>query len=118
MNDFLMLQAATPGSNPSVMFITMGGMFAVMYFFMIRPQQKKAKEQKAFAESMNPGEYVITTAGIHGTINRSYDDGTIQVEVGKGNFLKLERSAISLEMTMAYRKKNNIASATADVASK
>ena len=85
----------------------MVGMFAVMYFFMIRPQAKRAKEQKKFAESMNAGEYVITTAGIHGTIQRANDDGTLQVEIGRGVFMKIERSAVSMELTAAYRKKQD-----------
>lgn len=100
----LLLQAS-PQGNPMISVALMVGMFVVMYFFMIRPQAKKAKEQKAFAESMNAGEYVITTAGIHGTIQRANEDGTLQLEVARGNFIKIERSAVSMEMTAAYRKK-------------
>ncbi len=102
----IMLQAA-PGGNPTMSIVLMVGMFAVMYFFMLRPQSKRAKEQKAFAESMNAGEYVITTAGIHGTIQRANEDGTLQLEIGRGMFIKIERQAISMETTMAYRKKND-----------
>jgi preprotein translocase subunit YajC len=102
----IMLQAA-PGGNPMMSVILMVGMFAVMYFFMLRPQSKRAKEQKAFADSMNAGEYVITTAGIHGTIQRANEDGTLQLEIARGTFIKIERQAISMETTMAYRKKND-----------
>ena len=108
----LMLQAA-PGGNPYMTGILMVGMFVVMYFFMIRPQQKRAKEQKEFADSMNAGEYVITTAGIHGTIQRANEDGTLQLEVGRGLFMKMERSAVSMELTAAYRKKQAAGSAPA-----
>lgn len=109
--DQLLLQAGgAPGGNPYFTFLLMGGMFVVMYFFMIRPQQKRAKDQKNFADSMNAGEYIITTAGIHGTIQRANEDGTLQVEIGRGNFIKIERSAVSMEMTMAYRKKQDAAS--------
>lgn len=104
MNTAILLQAQ--GQNPTFSVLMMVGMFAVMYFFMIRPQSKRAKEQKQFAEALGVGEYVITTAGIHGTVTRMFDDGTLQVEIGKGNFIKIERSAISMEMTAAYKKKN------------
>ncbi len=105
----MMLQAGAPAGGGYMQIFLIGGMFIVMYFFMIRPQAKRAKEQKKFAESMNSGEYVITTAGIHGTINRVYEDGTLQIEIGKGMFMKIERSAVSMELTAAYRKKQDTA---------
>ncbi len=115
----LVLQAgAQPGGNPMLTFLFMGGMFVVMYFFMIRPQQKRAKEQKKFADSMNSGEYVVTTAGIHGTIQRANEDGTLQVEIARGTFVKIERSAVSMELTAANRKKLDAANGITSVASK
>ena len=105
----LLQAAAAPGGSPYMSLFLITGMFIVMYFFMIRPQSKRAKEQKKFAESMNSGEYIITSAGIHGTISRVNEDGTLQIETGRGNFMKIERSAISMEMTMAYRKKLDVA---------
>ncbi|MBS1782260.1 MAG: preprotein translocase subunit YajC [Bacteroidetes bacterium] len=99
----VLLQAGSPSPMPSL--FIMVGMIVVMYFFMIRPQAKRAKEQKKFAESINTGERVITSAGIHGTINRVNDDGTLQIEVGRGTFITIERSAVSMEMTNAYKKK-------------
>ena len=104
--------AAAPGGSIFGMpptFFVMIAMVGVMYFFMIRPQQKRAKEQKKFAESMNQGDKIITTAGIHATINRVNDDGTIQIEVARGTFMTIERSAISMEMTAAFRKKADAA---------
>ncbi len=109
----ILLQAAPAGPNPMFNLVIFGGMIAVMYFVVLRPQSKRAKEQKLFADAIGAGDYVITTAGIHGTIQRTNEDGTIQVEIGRGNTLKLERSAISMEMTAAYRKKNNVAAAPA-----
>jgi len=105
----IFLQAT--GGSPSITIIMMVGMIAVMYFFMIRPQSKRAKEQKAFGESIGTGEKVITTAGIHGTINRINEDGTIQLEIARGTFITIDRSAVSMEMTTAYRKKTETAAA-------
>jgi len=110
----LMLQAAgaQPGGGMMPIFL-MVGMFVVMYFFMIRPQAKKAKEQKAFADSMNAGEQIVTTAGIHGRISRANDDGTLKVEISNNTFMTIERSAVSMELTTAFRKKAEVAAGTA-----
>ncbi len=108
----ILLQAAATPQGP---FGNFGGiaimvlMFVVMYFFMIRPQSKRAKEQKKFAESMNVGEQIVTTAGIHGRINKANDDGTLQLEISRNTFMTVERSAVSMEMTAAYRKKTETA---------
>jgi len=105
----LLLQAAGAPGMGFTPFL-MVGMFIVMYFFMIRPQAKKAKEQKKFAEGMNVGDHVVTTAGIHGRINKSNDDGTLQLEIGRGTFMTVERHAVSQEMTIAHRKRTETAS--------
>ncbi len=98
----ILLQAQ---GSPMFSLIFMVGMIAVMYFFMIRPQAKRAKEQKKFAEAISAGEKIVTTAGIHAVINRVNDDGTLQIEVSRGTFMTVDRSAVSMEMTNAARKK-------------
>lgn len=107
------LLQATGGASAMPSLFIMVGMIVVMYFFMIRPQAKKAKEQKKFTESISSGEKIITTAGIHGTINRVNEDGTLQIEVGRGSFMTIERSAVSMEMTNAYKKKMEAPATTA-----
>ena len=109
-SETLLLQAAPGGGLMPFLFI---GMIVVMYFFMIRPQSKSAKEQKKFQETIASGEKIVTSAGIHGTINRVNDDGTVQVEISRGTFITLDRSAVSMEMTNAHRKKTEAASTTA-----
>jgi preprotein translocase subunit YajC len=71
---------------------------------MIRPQAKKAKEQKTFTENMQKGDKVVTIAGIHGTINKINEDATIQLEVSPGSYLKIEKSSISMEWSLAANK--------------
>jgi preprotein translocase subunit YajC len=100
------------GGNPMFSMLLMVGMIAVMYFFMIRPQAKRAKEQKKFGESITSGEQIVTTAGIHGRISQVNEDGTLKLEIARGVFITIERSAVSMEMTSAARKKNS----TSDVA--
>jgi preprotein translocase subunit YajC len=111
----VLLQAA--GGNPYFSLIFMVLMIAVMYFFMIRPQAKKAKEQKKFSETISSGEEIVTTAGIHGRISRVNDNGTLQIEISRNTFMTIERSAISMEMTQANQKKN-APTVTTEVAAK
>ncbi len=101
----VLLQAA-PGGGGMFSLLFMVGMIAVMYFFMIRPQAKRAKEQKKFSESISVGEDIVTTAGIHGRIQRTNENGTLQIEISRNTYMTIERSAISMEMTNAFRKKN------------
>ncbi|WP_447637580.1 preprotein translocase subunit YajC [Flavobacterium microcysteis] len=74
-----------------------GGMFVVMYFFMIRPQQKRAKAEKEFETGLKVGDKVITKSGLHGRI-AELAERTVVLETMSGK-LKMERSAISLELS-------------------
>ncbi|HCW08485.1 MAG TPA: preprotein translocase subunit YajC [Cytophagales bacterium] len=79
-------------------------MFGILYFFMIRPQQKKAKDQKKFTEEIKKGDYVVTIGGVHGRIAEMEDD-TIIVEVERGARIRFSKSAVSMESTKAAAKK-------------
>jgi len=79
-------------------------MILIFWLFFIRPQAKKQKQQKKFIEELQKGDKVVTIAGIHGTVNRVNDDGTIQLEIRPGTDIKMEKSAISLEMTAQVNK--------------
>lgn len=78
-------------------------MFVVIYFFMIRPQQKKIKQEKEFESGLKVGDKIITKSGLHGKI-AELADTTVVIETMSGK-LKMERSAISLELTAALNKK-------------
>lgn len=74
-------------------------MFVVIYFFMIRPQVKRQKKEKSFQASLTKGTKVVTTSGIHGKVMDVVDsDNTVIIETSAGK-LKMERSAISAEMS-------------------
>ncbi len=105
---FTLLQA-TPATSSWTTPLMMGGMILVFYFFMIRPQQKKAKEQKKFISDMQKGDKIVTIAGIHGTINKTNDDGTLMMETSPGSYMKIERSAISMEWTANVQKASTVA---------
>ncbi len=99
---FLQANGGPLGGNGTL--IMMGGMIVVFYFFMIRPQAKKAKKQKEFINNLQKGDKIVTIAGIHGTINKVNDDGTINLETSPGSYIKIERSSISMEWTANVNK--------------
>ncbi len=88
------MQAAPKGDMTS-MIIMMVALFAIMYFFMIRPQNKKQKEIQKFRNSLQAGQEVVTIGGIRGTI-RSIDENenTVTLEVATGTKIVFEKSAI------------------------
>ena len=71
--------------------------FGVMYFFMIRPQIKKQKEEQKFRDELKKGDKVITTGGIHGKIVE-ISEKTVVIE-NNGVRLKIERSSIAMNVT-------------------
>ncbi|BFM44173.1 preprotein translocase subunit YajC [Flavobacterium sp. CFS9] len=78
-------------------------MFVVLYFFMIRPQQKRVKNEKEFESSLKVGDKIITKSGFHGKIVELAETSAV-IETMSGK-LKIERSAISMEMSSALNKK-------------
>ena len=78
-------------------------MFVVLYVFMIMPQQKKAKKEKEFESTLKVGDKIITKSGLHGKISELADT-TIVIETMSGK-LKMERNAISMEMSSSLNKK-------------
>ncbi|MCS6990390.1 MAG: preprotein translocase subunit YajC [Chitinophagales bacterium] len=107
----LSLLMAPPASGQSgagwVNLIFLLGIFAIMYFFMIRPQAKKAREQRKFLESLQKGDKVVTVSGIHGRITKIHEgSSTIEVEIDTNTRVVMERSGISMEYTKALNQKS------------
>ncbi|MCB1164401.1 MAG: preprotein translocase subunit YajC [Candidatus Krumholzibacteriia bacterium] len=87
----LLLQAQTsaPAWSPMLLMV---GMFAVLYFFMIRPQQRRAKEHQAMLKTLAKGDHVMTSGGLFGTVVGVKEDRVVvrldencKVEVSIGN---------------------------------
>ncbi|MBR5530621.1 MAG: preprotein translocase subunit YajC [Bacteroidaceae bacterium] len=95
MQTNLILMQAAPKGDMTSMIIMMVALFAIMYFFMIRPQNKKQKEIQKFRNSLQTGQDVVTIGGIRGTI-RSIDENenTVTLEVATGTKIVFEKSAI------------------------
>ncbi len=100
---FLMMDPQGKGGSSSTL-IMMGLMIVVFWLFMIRPQAKKAKKQKEFINNLQKGDKIVTIAGIHGTVNKVNDDATLLLETSPGSYIKIERSAISMEWTANINK--------------
>ena len=75
-------------------------LFAVMWFFMIRPQQKKQKEIQKFQNSLEVGQPVIIGGGIYGTVKYiDTTNNTIEVEVAKGVSIRVDKNSVFKDMS-------------------
>jgi len=97
----ILLQAQ---SNSYAFPLMMVLMFGILYFFMIRPRQKKAKEQKKFAEEIKKGDYVVTIGGAHGRVAELEGD-TFILEAERGVRIRFSKSAISMDSTKTAASK-------------
>ena len=92
----LLLQAA--GGLDFMQLIFPAAIGLVVYFFMIRPQQKRTSDAKAFRQSLAKGSRIVTIGGLHGLVVDLTDD-TVVVEVDRGTKLRFDRSAIAREVS-------------------
>jgi len=84
-------QGAAPGYEGMIMLVAM---FAIFYFLLIRPQQKRAKQHKQLVESLKVGDQVVTAGGLHGKI-AAVQDTIVVVEVATGVKIKVNRASIA-----------------------
>lgn len=90
----LVLQAQQ-GGNMMPMILMMVAIFAIMWLFMIRPQQKKQKEIRAFQNALTEGTRVVTGGGIYGTVKRvDLASNIIEVEIAKGTVISVDKNYV------------------------
>lgn len=90
-----LLQAAgTASSLPTIIMLV--AMFAIMYFFMIRPQSQKQKKIQKFRDALTVGQDVVTIGGIHGTV-KSIADNTVKLCIATGVDIIVEKNGIMPE---------------------
>lgn len=100
MNQLLILMGApAAGQSPVMQFLPLVAIIVVFYFFMIRPQMKKAKEQKKYIEALKKGDKILTIGGIYGKIADIKEDGSIIMEVEDGSKMKISKNAVSQDAT-------------------
>ncbi len=98
MINLILLQAKGGDSSSVGMMIVMALVFAVMYFFMIRPQQKKQKDEVKWRDTIKSGDKVVTIGGLHGSIVGVEGD-RIVLSVDNGVRLTFNKTSISHEAT-------------------
>ncbi len=87
------------GGNPLMQILPLVLIVVVFYFFMIRPQMKKAKDQKKYIEALKKGDKILTIGGIYGKIVEMREDATIIMEVEDGTKMKISKNAVSQDAT-------------------
>lgn len=96
MNVILMQQPQGQEQNGLMQFLPLLLIILVFYLFFIRPQMKRAKEQRKFRESLQKGQKIVTIGGIHGKI-LEVKETTVLIEVEGQNRLTVEKSAVALD---------------------
>ena len=99
----LILAQVAPDGGGYTQIIFFVGIALVFYFFMIRPQQKKQKDQKKFIQEIKKGQDVVTIGGMHGKVY-SVDDNKVTLDVDKGTKLTFDKASISLESSKVASK--------------
>jgi preprotein translocase subunit YajC len=96
MTGFAYAQAAAPGAFDYLNSLIVPTMLiiGIMYFLMIRPQQKRLKEHQAMVSALRRGDTVVTSGGIIGKVTK-VDDQELQVEIAEGVRIKIVRSTVS-----------------------
>ena len=97
-------QAAGAGQAPDIMGSLTGIapfilIFGIMYFLMIRPQQRRAKEHRAMVQQLKAGDKVVTSGGFLGTVTQVTDDNEVKVEIADGVLVRMLRQAITEVVT-------------------
>ena len=91
----MLLAAQHTGGSSYMPLLMMVAIFAIMWFFMIRPQQKKQKEIRNFQNALAVGSKVVTGGGVHGEVKKvDHAEGIVEIEVAKGVVIKVEKSYV------------------------
>ena len=99
-NNSATTEATAPGAGGAIgQIVPLVLIVVVFYFFMIRPQMKKAKDQKKYIEALKKGDKILTIGGIYGKIVEVREDATIIMEVEDGTKMKISKNAVSNDAT-------------------
>lgn len=95
---FAQTAGAAGAGSAFASFVPLILIFAIMYFLLIRPQQKKMKEHKAMVEALRRGDQVLTQGGIIGKVTHVNEDGTVLVEIADGVKVKVLKHTVAQVM--------------------
>lgn len=88
-------QAAGGAGSAFTSFIPLILIFLIMYFLLIRPQQKKVKEHKAMVDALRRGDQVVTAGGLIGKVSKVKDEGEVELELAEGVRVRVVRHTIA-----------------------
>ena len=88
-------QAAGGAGGAFASFLPLILIFLIMYFLLIRPQQKKLKEHQAMVEALRRGDQIVTAGGIVGKVTKVRDDGEVEVEIASGVNVRVVKHTIT-----------------------
>lgn len=95
MTQIILAAEAAQGGGSMSFLIMMVAIFAIMWFFMIRPQQKRQKEIQNFQNSLQEGAQVVTGGGIYGTVKKiDLANGIIEVKIADGVVIKVDKGYV------------------------
>lgn len=100
----LFLQAAGVDNAGILNLVFIAAIFIVFYFFLIRPQSKRQKEQKSFIDELSKGDEVVTAGGIIGKITKIEDD-IVTLEIGSKSYVRVMKTVVSKDMSEGLGKK-------------
>jgi preprotein translocase subunit YajC len=86
------------GGSPYGMLFLIVGIFAIMYFFMIRPQKKQQQKKQEMINSLKPGDKIMTTGGIYGEV-KQIKEGTIRIQIDDHARIEIAKSAVATVVT-------------------
>ena len=102
MINFLLQAAPNGGGNLMMTVIMFGAIFAIMYFFMIRPQKKRQKEIQEFRNKLDIGSKIVTSGGIYGSVKElNVGEPYLTIEVSKGVSIKVDRNSVYADPNQA-----------------
>jgi preprotein translocase subunit YajC len=101
----VLLQAGEGEGSPFTMLVPMALIFMIFYFLLIRPQQKRQKEQQTLLKSIEKGDQVVTSGGLHGRVTGVTDDTlTIEIAVLKGERVRVKVARAKIESKLSPKK--------------
>ena len=104
MNTIVLAAQAAQGGGMG-MIIMMGAIFAIMYFFMIRPQQKQQKKIREFQNALKENDKVLLGGSIHGTVRRvDLAAGTVEVEIARGVVITVDKTGVYADNAQSVQK--------------
>ena len=102
---WVMLQAGEGEGSPFTMLVPMALIFMIFYFLLIRPQQRRQKQHEELLKSIEKGDHVITTGGLHGKVTGVTDDTlTIEIAAVKGDRVRVKVARSKIESKQSQKK--------------